>query len=163
MAPRPARLVALTALALATAPVLVSCSAVQFAFGSTKSAAYSGIDDFRADTTLPAPPWVPDDATAIRYTIDVADGSSIVTFQSPSHFTSGTCEADAQRSVAAEAGEIQAPLQDSWWPETLPAALFTCDTGWTAFVDGDAVYGFLPAGSESDGLGAAPLDATAGP
>jgi hypothetical protein len=163
MAPRSARLIALTALALAAAPALVSCSAVQLAFGSTESAAYSGVDDFRADTTLPAPSWVPDDATAIRYTTDVADGSSIVTFTSPSHFTSGTCEADAQRSASAEAGAIQAPLRDSWWPETLPAALFTCDAGWTAFVDGDAVYGFLPAGTESDDIGAAPLDATARP
>lgn len=143
MASRSARLTALAALALLVAPALVSCSSLQLAFGSTTSAAYGSVDAFRADTTLPAPSWIPDDATDIRYTTDLADDSSILTYRSASHFASGGCDTDAQTSGAGATTVAEAPLEDTWWPESMPGTLFSCDAGWTAFVEGDVVYGFI--------------------
>jgi hypothetical protein len=142
MASRSVRVTALVALAVLAAPALTSCSSLQLAFGSTTSAAYGSVDGFRDDTTLPAPSWIPDDATDIRYTTDLADDSSIVTYRSASHFANGGCDPEAQTS-ASGAVPVEAPLEDTWWPETLPATLFSCDAGWTAFVDGDVVYGFI--------------------
>jgi hypothetical protein len=163
MASRSVRVTALVALAVLAAPALASCSSLQLAFGSTTSAAYGNVDGFRADTTLPAPSWIPDDATDIRYTTDLADDSSIVTYRSAAHFASGGCEAEAQTSTSGDAATTVVPLEDTWWPEALPSTLFACDDGWTAFVDGDVVYAFI-AGSAaaprggSTGVGATSVD-----
>lgn len=162
MASRSARLIALTALAVLTAPLLTSCSSLQLAFGSTTSAAYGSVDGFRADPTLPAPDWIPDDATDIRYTTDLEDDSSILTYRSASHFANGGCDAAAQTSTSGETSAVAAPLEDTWWPESVPASLFSCDAGWTAFVDGDVVYGFIggepSTGGPSTGVGATSVD-----
>ncbi|RWZ64411.1 hypothetical protein ELQ92_06485 [Labedella populi] len=161
MVSRPVRLTAFVALAVLAAPLLASCSSLQLAFGSTTSAAYGSIDEFRTDTTLPAPSWVPDDATDIRYTTDLADDSSILTYRSASHFASGACDTDARTPNVSESEIVaEAPLEDTWWPETLPATLVTCDAGWTAFVDGDVVYGFTPGASDSPTQGSSGVGAT---
>lgn len=154
MASRSVRVTSLVALAVLAAPALASCSSLQLAFGSTTSAAYGSVDGFRADTTLPAPSWIPDDATDIRYTTDLADDSSIVTYRSASHFASGGCDAEAQTSTSGDASAA-APLEDTWWPEEVPATLFSCDAGWTAFVDGDVVYGFIAGAATADDEGRA--------
>lgn len=150
MAPRSLRRIATTALLLVTVPVLCSCSSLSLVFGSTESGALAGIDDFRADDTLAAPSWVPDDASAIRYTTDVTNHASILTFTSATHFAQGTCDvmsAGASESTAASG----APLDDSWWPDKLPSSLFTCDDGWTAFADGDTIYAFTPGTAADSG------------
>ncbi|RUQ98955.1 hypothetical protein [Labedella endophytica] len=139
MAPRHLRSIAATALVLAAAPLLCSCSSLQLAFGSTVGGAYAAIDGFRSDDVLPAPTWVPDDATAIRYTTDLADDASILMYHSASHFTPGTCELMSPTAASSTDG---APLDDSWWPESIPSALFVCDSEWTAFADGDTIYAF---------------------
>lgn len=143
MAPRHTRRIATTALLLAAIPLLCSCSSLQLAFGSTTGGAFDTIDGFRADDTLPAPSWVPDDADAIRYTTDIADHASILTFRSAAHFAPGTCDlmSPTAATTAADAG---VPLDDSWWPEVIPSELFSCDGGWTAFTDGDTIYAFSP-------------------
>ncbi|PSL36671.1 hypothetical protein CLV49_0268 [Labedella gwakjiensis] len=149
MAPRHLRRIAAAALALAIVPALCSCSSLQLAFGSTVGGAYGAIDGFRDDDTLPAPSWVPDDASAIRYTTDLADHASILTFQSPTHFVAGTCEL-MSAGASASTAETGVPIDDSWWPETIPSSLFSCDGGWTAFTDGDTIYAFSP-GTVADG------------
>lgn len=152
-APRPHRLAA-TALALALLPVLCSCSSLQLAFGSTSSGAFSTLADFRADDSVPAPDWVPTDAADIRYTTDARDRASILMFRSPTHFAPGACDLLSETSAATTA-EQASPLEDSWWPDALPASLFSCGDGWTAFTDGDTVYAFdAGVGDTSSGMAA---------
>ena len=148
MAPRHLRTIVATALVLATAPLLTSCSSVQLAFGSTAGGAFAAIDEFRADDALPAPSWVPDDASSIRYTTDLGDHASILMYQSATHFAPGTCDlmSPAASSTAVSDG---VPLNDSWWPDAIPDVLFGCEDGWKAFADGDTVYAFT-LGSPSD-------------
>lgn len=153
MAPRHLRRIAAATLVLAIVPALCSCSSLQLAFGSTAGGAYAAIDGFRDDDTLPAPSWVPDDASAIRYTTDVADHASILMFDSPTHFATGTCDLMSSGASVSTA-EAGAPIDDSWWPESIPSSLFSCEGGWTAFTDGDTIYAFNP-GSAADGTPAA--------
>jgi hypothetical protein len=149
MAPRLLSRVAAAALVLAAVPLLCSCSSLELPFGSTVGGAFSDIDDFRADETLPAPSWVPDDATAIRYTTDIVDEASILMFQSAAHFAPGTCDL-VTPTAATSTRTTAVPLDDSWWPEEMPTDLFSCSGGWTAFTDGDTIYAFTPGTSERD-------------
>jgi hypothetical protein len=137
------RRIAATALALAVPLVLCSCSSLTLAFGSTAGGAYSAIEGFRTDETLSAPSWVPTDASGIRYTTDLIDGATILTFASPTHFTPGTCDL-MTGTTASTAAAAAVPLDDSWWPESMPSSLFACDGGWTAFTEGDTIYAFTP-------------------
>jgi hypothetical protein len=143
MAPRLLPRVAAAALVLAVVPLLCSCSSLELAFGSTAGGAFSDIDDFRADDTLPAPSWVPDDATAIRYTTDIVDEASILMFQSSAHFAPGACDLMTP-TAATSTQKAGVPLDDSWWPDEVPADLFSCSGGWTAFTEGDTIYAFTP-------------------
>ncbi len=147
MVPRSLRVPAVIALAVASASLLSSCSGLQLAFGSTTGAAYAEVAAFRADTTLPAPSWVPDDATDIRYTTDLVDRSAILMYRSPTRFQNGSCDVEREPEDSSVAPIV--PLDDSWWPESLPTTLFGCGDDWTTFVDGDIVYGFTTGSADA--------------
>ena len=149
MAPRLLSRFAAAALVLAAVPLLCSCSSLELAFGSTVGGALSDIDDFRTDDTLPAPSWVPDDATAIRYTTDIVDEASILMFQSTAHFAPGTCDLMTP-TAATSTRTAGVELDDSWWPDEVPADLFSCSGGWTAFAEGDTIFAFAPGTPDPD-------------
>ncbi|MFB2582537.1 hypothetical protein ACEXQD_14925 [Herbiconiux sp. P15] len=119
---------------------LSGCSLATAITPPVESQLYPTIAEARGpDATIAIPDWVPDDAVGIRIKENAETGDAIMQFGDPAPETIGTaCDA----SVAGNT----APLDDTWWPQTLPPPEeITCQDGWhIAFLYGSQFFAWKP-------------------
>ncbi|WP_440710080.1 hypothetical protein [Herbiconiux sp. YIM B11900] len=126
--------------AAGTVAMLSGCTLASAITPPVESQLYPTIADAQASSaTIEIPRWVPADAQMIRIKENSDTGEAIMQFGVPTPVAIGTaCDASIASNVA--------PLDDTWWPQTLPPAdQITCQDGWhIAFLYGSQFFAWKP-------------------
>ena len=115
---------------------LAGCTALQTFAPTVTSDIFTDTKDMakNAPAGFTAPTWVPADATVIRVDFSTAGDGAMIMYTSKTHFADGTC--------TAKTAIPKPTIQDTWWPDKVPADAQSCPGGWAAFAVGDQVYGW---------------------
>lgn len=106
-----------------------------------------------APSEVAVPAWVPADASMIRIKTDKAKGASILTFTvpqpaAPEGSDPATTPAPPVTPIgdpcSAEMSAKLPLLEDSWWPQLIPAEGVTCSGNWHIFIAGTQFYAWSP-------------------
>ncbi|AXH36676.1 hypothetical protein DVJ78_15785 [Humibacter sp. BT305] len=132
------RVAAAAFIAAGVAVVVNGCTLLEAVDPPIQSAIYATGAEAKASSTIPAPTWVPDDASMVRVKANSDSGAELMQFTVASPLiVGGPCSVPASQDPPV--------LDDTWWVQALPTDdLVNCEGDWYVFASGSVYYAWIP-------------------
>ena len=125
--------------AAGTVAALSGCTLASAITPPVESALYPTTSDVGGSNgSIPIPSWVPSDAQMVHIKQNTETGDAIMQFGMAAAVAIGTpCDASVSGNLP--------PLDDTWWPQSLPTDTATCQDGWhIVFLYGSQYFAWKP-------------------